>query len=184
MTATKQWFVLRVQSNREEDVRDNLDRAIDLEEKAEQVPNVMVPTQTVSEIRGGKRHDVERKLYPGYVLIEVETDDGGKIPDSVWYLIRETSGVGDFIGGEHPWPLRQEEVARLLGQAEERQEETPELTIGFKEGDMVEVKEGPFHDMKGQVDEINPASGRVKVVISVFNRPTSVELDYWQVEPA
>ena len=101
--------------------------------------------------------------------------------DSLWYLIRETSGVGDFIGGERPWPLRDDEINRLLGQAEEKKEQAPVLEIAFKEGDMVEIKEGPFHDMKGQVEEINPASGRVKVVISVFNRPTPVELDYWQV---
>ena len=180
----RQWFVLRVQSNREEDVRDNLDRAIELEEQQDQVPSVLVPMQTVTEIRGGKRQEIERKLYPGYVLVEVATSEDGRIPDDVWYLIRETSGVGDFIGGEHPWPLRNDEIARLLGQVEEKKEEAPVLQIDFKEGDMVEVKEGPFHDMKGQVEEINPASGRVKVVISVFNRPTSVELDHWQVEPA
>ena len=180
----KQWFVLRVQSNREEDVRDNLVRALELEEKTDLVPTVMVPTVTATEMRSGKRHEVERKLYPGYVIVEVETDEEGKVPDSLWYLVRETSGVGDFIGGEEPWPLRDNEVSRLLGQAEEKAEEAPELTIEFKEGDMVEIKEGPFHDMKGQVEEINQASGRVKVVLTVFNRPTPVELDYWQVEPA
>jgi len=180
----KQWFVLRVQSNREEEVRDNLDRAIRLAQKEDQIPTVFVPTQTVTEIRGGKRQQVERKLFPGYVMIEVETDQSGHVPQALWYLIRETSGVGDFIGGEDPWPLREEEVNRLLGQAEEKKEEAPVLKIEFKEGDMVEVKDGPFHDMKGQVEEINPASGRVKVVINVFNRATPVELDYWQVEPA
>lgn len=179
-----QWFVLRVQSNREEDVRDSLARALEIEDKTDVVPNVLVPTQTVTEIRSGKRMDVERKLFPGYVLVEVATTEDGRVPDAVWYLIRETSGVGDFIGGEKPWPLREDEVARLLGQAEEKKEEAPVLEIEFKEGDMVEIKEGPFHDMKGQVEEINPASGRVKVVVNVFNRPTSVELDYWQVDSA
>jgi len=178
----KQWFVLRVQSNREEEVRDNLQRAVELQKQTERVPSVFVPTLAVTEIRGGKRQQVERKLYPGYVLIEVDTDENGRIPDDLWFLIRETSGVGDFLGADQPWPLREEEVARLLGQAEEKKEEAPTLEIAFKEGDMVEIKEGPFHDMKGQVEEINPTSGRVKVVISVFNRPTPVELDYWQVE--
>lgn len=179
-----QWFVLRVQSNREEEVRDNLIRVLDREGQAELVPNVLVPTVTVSEIHGGKRQEVERKIYPGYVIVEVETDERGKVCDALWYLIRETSGVGDFIGGERPWPLQPDEVARLLGQAEEKQGEVPALKIEFKEGDVVEIKEGPFHDMQGQVEEINPSSGRVKVVISVFNRPTSVEFDYWQMEPA
>ncbi|MFP4175602.1 MAG: transcription termination/antitermination protein NusG [Planctomycetota bacterium] len=178
----KQWFVLRVQSNRETEVRDNLIRAIELEEKEDVVPNVMVPTQTVTEIRDGKRQEVERKLYPGYVIMEVDADEQGRIPDTVWYLIHETSGVGDFIGSERPWPLSEEEVANLVGQEEEAEEETPVLEVDFEEGDMVEVKEGPFHDMKGQVEEINPATGRIKVVITVFNRPTPVELAYWQVE--
>jgi len=184
MAVPTQWFVLRVQSNREEEVRGNLVRAVGLEQQEENVPRVLVPTQTVTEIRGGRRHEVERKLYPGYVLIEVSTDEEGKIPQQLWFMIRGTSGVGDFIGGDYPWPLREEEVARLLGQAEEKQEQAPLLDMGFKEGEMVEIKEGPFHDMKGQVEEINRASGRVKVVISVFNRPTSVELDYWQLESA
>lgn len=179
-----QWFVLRVQSNREEEVRDNLERALDLEDKKDMVPNVLVPMVAVTEIRGGKKQDIKRKVYPGYVIVEVQADDTGRVPDSLWYLIRETSGVGDFIGGEQPWPLRDDEVARLLGQAEEKREEAPVLKIEFKEGDMVEIKEGPFHDMKGHVEEINQTSGRVKVVISVFNRPTPVELDYWQVESA
>lgn len=183
-TVNAQWYVLRVQSNREEEVRDNLIRVVQREGKDEVVPNVLVPTVAVTEIRGGKRQEVERKIYPGYVIVEVETDEQGKVPDSLWYMIRETSGVGDFIGGQQPWPLREEEVARLLGQAEEKRAEVPALKIEFKEGDMVEIKEGPFHDMKGQVEEINPTSGRVKVVINVFSRPTPVELDYWQVEPA
>ncbi len=180
----KQWFVLRVQSNREEEVRNNLERVLELNEKTDLVPTVLVPTVTVTEMRAGKRHEVERKLYPGYVIVEVATDEQGKVPDALWYLLRDTRGVGDFIGGEEPWALREEEVNRLLGQAEHKQEEVPELKIDFKEGDMVEIREGPFHDMKGQVEEINPTSGRVKVVISVFNRPTPVELDYWQVESA
>ena len=178
----KQWFVLRVQSNREEEVRDNLKRAIELEKMQDRISAVLVPTQTVTEIRGGKRQQVERKLYPGYVIVEVEIDEHGRVPDALWYLIRGTSGVGDFIGGEKPWPLRDDEVNRLLGQAEEKKEEAPVLEIEFREGDMVEIKEGPFHDMKGQVEEINPTSGRIKVVINVFNRPTPVELNYWQVE--
>ena len=172
------WYVLRVASGQEDRVRRGLEARVRAQGMEERIPRILVPTETVTAMKGGRRRTIKRKLYPGYVLVEMALDD------PTWFLIRETPGVGDFIGGEHPWPLRPEEVARLLGQAEERQEEAPELKIDFKEGDMVEVKEGPFHDMKGQVEEINPASGRVKVLISVFNRPTSVELDYWQVEPA
>ena len=180
----KQWYVIRVQSNREEEVSASLQKNIEVGGLQDVVTSVMVPTQQVAEIRGGKRKQVEKKLFPGYVLLEVELDEDDKIPDAVWFLINETSGVGDFIGGEGPAPLSSEEVARLVGQAEEEETEEPTLAIAFSEGDMVEIKEGPFHDMKGQVEEVNRATGRVKVVISVFNRPTPVELNYWQVELA
>ncbi len=179
---SNQWYVIRVQSNREEEARAGLERNVEMEGLEDVVLNVMVPTQQVAEIRGGKRRQVEKKLYPGYVLMEVELDEDGSIPDSVKLLIRETAGVGDFIGGEAPMPLSSEEVSRLVGQAEEAREEEPTLEIAFKEGDMVDIKEGPFHDMKGQVEEVNRTTGRVKVVINVFNRPTPVELNYWQVE--
>jgi len=180
---TGQWFVLRVQSNREEKVRDNLMRMLELNDMAGRAPEVLVPTETVTEIRGGKRQTAERKLFPGYVIIQVQTDEHGRIPDDLWQLIRETSGVGDFIGAEKPWPLQQDEVARLLGQAEEVEAEAPKLEIDLEEGEMVRIKGGPFKDVEGYVEEVNPASGKVKVVINIFSRSTPVELEYWQVQP-
>ena len=176
------WFVLRVQSNREEHVRANLERLLELQGMKERVPEVLVPSESVTEMRGGKRTVVERKLYPGYVIVQVEVDDRGHVPDDLWHQIRETGGVGDFIGGEQPWPMRNEEVARILGQAEEVQVEAPKLRIDLREGQMVEIKEGPFKNVEGYVEEVNPASGKVKVVINIFNRSTPVELEYWQVQ--
>jgi transcriptional antiterminator NusG len=176
------WFVLRVQSNREAKVRDNVAKMVKLNEIEDRIPEVMVPTESVTELRGGKRHDVERKLYPGYVIIQIETDEGGHIPDELWHMIRETNGVGDFIGGERPWPMREEEVARILGLAEEVEEAAPKLKIDFKEGQLVRIKEGPFKGREGYVDEVNPTSGKVKVIINIFNRSTPVEQEYWQVE--
>jgi len=181
--APMRWFVLRVQSNREERVRENLNRLLELEQLRERVPEVMVPTESVTEMRGGKRVVVERKLYPGYVIVQVEVDEHGHIPDELWHRIRETSGVGDFIGGEAPWPMRDEEVARILGRAEEIEIEAPKLKIDLKEGQLVEITEGPFKNVEGYVEEVNPTSGKVKVVINIFNRSTPVELEYWQVEP-
>jgi len=177
------WFVLRVQSNREERVRENLERLIELRQLADRIPDVLVPTEAVTELRGGKRTVVQRKLYPGYVIVHVEVDERGHIPDDLWHMIRETSGVGDFIGGEQPWPTRDEEVARLLGQAEEVQEEAPKLKIDLQEGQMVRIKEGPFKSVEGYVEEVNHTSGKLKVVINIFNRSTPVELEYWQVAP-
>jgi transcriptional antiterminator NusG len=182
-TRNLQWFVLRVQSNREAKVRDSLERLLDVEKLRDRVPQILVPTESVTELRGGNRQVVERKLYPGYVIVQVEVDEGGAIPNDLWETIRETSGVGDFIGAEKPWPMRDEEVARILGQAEEVEEEAPKLEIEFKEGQLVEIKEGPFKSVEGYVEEVNPASGKVKVVINIFNRATPVELEYWQVKP-
>jgi len=176
------WFVLRVQSNREERVKQNLERLLELHNLKERVPEVLVPTEPVTELRGGKRTVVQRKLYPGYVIVHVEVDEKGNIPHELWHLIRETSGVGDFIGGDKPWPMRPEEVARLLGQAEEVEAEAPKLKIDLKEGQLVQIREGPFKNVEGYVEEVNPTSGKVKVVINIFNRSTPVELEYWQVQ--
>ncbi len=178
----RRWFVLRVQSNREESVRGNLARLLEMEETRQRVPEILVPTESVTELRGGKRQVVERRLFPGYVIVQIEVDENGAIPQDLWQLIRETSGVGDFIGAEKPWPMREEEVARILGQAEEVEEEAPKLKIDFKEGQLVEIKEGPFKNVEGYVEEVNPTSGKVKVMINIFNRATPVELEYWQVQ--
>jgi transcriptional antiterminator NusG len=180
---SQRWFVLRVQSNREEQVRGNLERMLELEGIADRVPKVLVPSEAVTELRSGKRHVVQRKLYPGYVIVQVEVDEKGSIPQDLWHRIRGTSGVGDFIGGDKPWPMRQEEVARMLGQTEEVEVEAPKLKIDLKEGEMVQIKEGPFKSVEGYVEEVNPTSGKVKVVINIFNRSTPVELEYWQVQP-
>jgi transcriptional antiterminator NusG len=176
------WFVLRVQSNREETVRDSLEKILEIEEMKARVPEILVPTESVTELRGGKRQVVQRKLYPGYVIVQVEVDERGNIPQDLWQIVRETSGVGDFIGGEKPWPMMDDEVARMLGQAQEIEEEAPKLKIDLKEGQMVQIKDGPFKNVEGYVDEVNPTSGKVKVIINIFNRATPVELEYWQVQ--
>jgi len=182
VTVARRWFVLRVQSNREEQVRGNLAKMLELEKQGHRVPEILVPTEAITELRGGKRQVIQRKLYPGYVIVQVEVDEHGNIPQDLWQLIRETSGVGDFIGAEKPWPMRDEEVARMLGQAEEVEEEAPKLKIDFKEGQMVQIREGPFKNVEGYVEEVNPASGKVKVIINIFNRATPVEMEYWQVQ--
>lgn len=176
------WYAVRVQSNREESIRDTLERQIKIEKLSKRVPEVLVPTESVNVLRGGKRQVVEQKLYPGYIFMQIELDEEGKISQDIWYVIRETSGVGDFIGGEEPWPLKDEEVAQMLGRTEERKEEARRLKIDFKEGDTVEVREGPFKNMSGRVDEVNQTTGRVKLIINIFNRSTPVELEYWQIK--
>ncbi len=172
----KQWFVLRVASGQEDRVRRGLEARVKAKGIEERVPRILVPTETVTEIKGGRKRTMKRKIYPGYVIVEMEMDE------PTWFLIRETPGVGDFIGAHgKPEPMAQEEVEKLIGQVE-KETEKPKIKIGYQKGDAVKIKEGPFENYDGVVDEVDTKKGTVRVIITVFNRPTSVELGYWQVE--
>lgn len=180
---TKKWYVLRVQSNKEDKVRRSLEEHIRMRGLEHLIPRVMVPSEKVSEIKGGKKRVLERKIYPGYVMAEVEVDEKGQIPSDVWFLIRETPGAGDFIGSDQmPVPMMNYEVDKILSEAVTKEEEAPKSKIEFSVGDKVRVKDGPFENFDGIVEEVFPASGRVKILLTVFGRPTPVELEYWQVE--
>lgn len=179
----KAWFVLRVQSNKEDKVKNGLVERIKTRGLEHLISKVLVPSEKVSEIKGGKKKVTERKIYPGYIMAEVEVDEDGQIPKEVWFIIRETPGAGDFIGGQNrPVPMSSYEVEKLLSELEHK-EEKPRAKIEFREGEKIRVKEGPFENYDGIVEEVLPASGRVKVMLTVFGRATPVELEYWQVEP-
>ncbi|WP_347272818.1 transcription termination/antitermination protein NusG [Candidatus Kuenenia sp.] len=178
----KEWFVLRVQSNREDKVRDNLVERIRAQGLENLITNILVPSEKISEVKGGKKRVSDRKIYPGYIMVEIEVDEKGQIPKEVWFMIRETSGTGEFIGGQSkPVPMTKYEVEKLLSDLEQK-EERPRAKIEFNEGEKVRIKEGPFENYDGIVEEVLPASGRVKVMLTVFGRATPVELEYWQVE--
>jgi transcriptional antiterminator NusG len=181
---SKQWFVLRVQSNREEEVRDSLERNLRAEGLEELMPRLLVPTESVTEIRGGKKRVVQRKLYPAYLIAECEVDERGRVPDDLWFLIHDTAGVGDFIGGSQPTPMAQKDVNRLLGQVEKTHEQ-PKLKIDYQVGDAVRIKKRPYSDMgmTGQVESIDESTGKVTVIMTLFQRQTSVPFEYWEVEP-
>jgi len=172
----KQWYVLRVQSGREEKVKETLARKVQLAGLEDRVTNILVPTENVTEIKGGKKRVRERKLYPGYILVEMELDD------DVWFAIRDTPGIGDFVGAYgRPVPMEPEEVERIL-KGQEQKEEQPVVKIDLERGQSVKIKEGPFENFDGIVEEVNPAKGIVKVIVTIFGRATPVELEYWQVE--
>ena len=178
----KKWFVLRVQSGRESTVKETLDRRAKSEGFEERVGRIVVPSERVSEIRGGEKRVRERKIYPGYIMIELETDEEGTIPNDIWFLVHETPGIGDFLGtGDRPSSMSDKEVEKVLGEAE-RKELAPKLQIGFAEGTHVRIKEGPFENFDGVVEGVSETKGLVKVVVTIFGRPTSVELEYWQLE--
>jgi transcriptional antiterminator NusG len=172
----KEWYVLRVASGREETVREALLKKIQISGLEEQVPTVLVPTERVSEIKGGKKRYRERKLYPGYIIVEME------LTDDVWYLIKDTPGIGDFVGSfQNPQPLPPAEVEKILNTIKGR-DESPEVRIDLEPGDGVKIKEGPFENFDGTVDEVFPTKGQVRVIVTIFGRPTPCDLEYWQVE--
>jgi transcriptional antiterminator NusG len=178
----KRWYVVRVQAGRENTVQTALARRLKVAGKQDVVPRVLVPVETVTEVKGGKRRTRRRKLYPGYVLVEV-VEEKGKVPRDVWFLVRETAGVGDFVGPHGaPEPLDEKEVARLITEMERSDSKTPQVRISLKKGDAVKIKEGPLESFEGEVDEVIPAKGMVRVIVTIFGRAAPVELEYWQVE--
>jgi transcriptional antiterminator NusG len=171
------WYILKVQSNRERTIAEALERKMRIEGLDRFFDQVIVPTEKVTEFKGGKKKVVERKLYPGYIVVHMH------INDDTWFAVRETSGVGDFTGaGGKPTPMLATEVARIVQTEEEETSEAPKLDIRFARGDKVKVKEGNFESFEGEVNTIDEASGRVTVMINIFGRSTPVELEYWQIE--
>ena len=171
------WFILKVQSNRERTIAEALERKMKIEGYDRFFDQAIVPTEKVTEFKGGKKKVVERKLYPGYIVVHMH------INDDTWFAVRETSGVGDFTGaGGKPTPMLANEVARIIQTEEEETDEAPKLDIKFAKGDKVKVKEGNFESFEGEVNTIDEASGRVTVMINIFGRSTPVELEYWQIE--
>jgi transcriptional antiterminator NusG len=173
------WYAIQTTAGHENKVRGLLERRIADDARPEEqklIRQALVPTQEVVEIKNGKKVMVERKLYPGYVLVEME------MSQEALHVVNNIQGVIKFVGtGRLPQPLRQEEVNRLLGVVEETAEEEAKEEIPFLVGQVVEITEGPFSDFSGTVEEVLPDKGKVKVSVSLFGRPTSVELDYLQL---
>jgi transcriptional antiterminator NusG len=172
-----QWYILKVQSNREDSIREALMRRVSLQGMERFFGDVVVPKEQVTEFKGGKKRVVWRKLYPGYILVNM------LLNDETWYLVRETGGIGDFTGSAgRPSPMLPQDVAKLLRKDEEKAAEAPRLKINFKKGDRVKINEGTFENFEGEVDQIDEANGRVTVMLSIFGRSTPVDIEYWQIE--
>ncbi len=180
----KRWYIVRVQSGRENTVQTALERKLKVAGRGDVIPRVLVPVESVTEVKGGHKRTRKQKLYPGYVLVEVVEDENGKVPRDVWFLVRETPGVGDFVGAHGtPEALGAAEVEKILAIVERSADKAPQVQIAFKKGDAVKIKEGPLESFDGIVDETIPAKGLVRVTVTIFGRATPVELEYWQVEP-
>lgn len=173
----RDWYILKVQSNREDSIRDGLMRRVKIAGLERYFGDAIVPIEMVTEFKGGKKRVVKRKLYPGYIVVNMV------INDETWFLVRETPGIGDFTGSAgKPSPMLPQEVARIVQKAEEKDDDAPKLKIAFSVGDRVKINEGTFENFDGEVDSIDEANGRVTVMINIFGRSTPVELEYWQIE--
>lgn len=171
------WYILKVQSNRENSISEALQRRVAVAGLEKYFGEIIVPTEMVTEFKGGKKRVVKRKLYPGYIVAQMI------INDDTWFLVRETPGIGDFTGaGGKPTPMLPHEVKRIVTTDEEKTEKAPTLKIPYNLGDRVKINEGTFENFEGEVSGIDEASGRVTVMINIFGRSTPVELEYWQVE--
>jgi transcriptional antiterminator NusG len=168
------WYVIHCYSGYEAKVRHNLEQRIETMQMQDQIFQVVVPTEDEIEVRDGKRRVVERRVFPGYILVQMLLND-----DS-WYVVRNTPGVTGFVGmGNEPTPLRSEEVQGIMKRMEA---EAPKIKVTFRQGQKVRIIDGPFNEFIGVVDEIDMERAKVRVLVSFFGRETPVELDFLQVE--
>jgi len=173
-----QWYVLKVQSNREKSIRESLLRRIKREGLESFFGEVIIPTEKVVEkTKGGKKRVTERKLYPGYIMVQMVLND------ETWYLVRDTGGVGDFTGSAgKPIPMQGEEINRMLGREGDKDVEPAKIKIDLAVGETVKIKEGPFESFEGAIDTIDEEHGKITVLVEIFGRSVPTELEYWQVE--
>lgn len=173
----KHWYILKVQSNREDSIRDALQRRIAVAGLNDYFDEIIVPIEKVTEFKNGKKRVVKRKLYPGYIVVHMELNE------DTWFLVRETPGIGDFTGsGGKPTPMLPHDVNKIVARQEEKTDEAPPIAVPFQAGDRVKINEGTFENFEGDVDNIDRGNGRVTVMINIFGRSTPVELEYWQIE--
>jgi len=170
------WYVVHCYSGYENKVRHNLEQRIESMGMKDKIFDVVVPTEEEIEVREGKRRTVERRVFPGYILVNM------LLSEESWYVVRNTPGVTGFVGmGNTPTPLRTEEVAQILKRMEA---EAPRIKVTFKSGERVRIVDGPFNDFRGTVSEIDMERAKVRVMVNFFGRETPVELDFLQVEKA
>ncbi len=179
---TASWYIVHTYSGQEDRVKRNLERRIDSMDVKDKIFSVVVPTEEEIEIKEGQRKSVQRKIFPGYILVQMEMDDES------WYVVRNTPGVTGFVSAEDererrpkPVPLEQKEVDAIMARMVSP---TPRVKVGLTVGQMVRITSGPFAEFMGSIDHMDEDKGKVRVLVSFFGRETPVELDFLQVEKA
>jgi len=183
-TTGAQWFALHTLSGQENKVKNYIEKFRKVEELDDFITEVLLPTEVVSEVKGGKKSTKVRKLYPGYVFIHMKLfDENGQVIIKPFYFVKDAGGVIGFVGGDKPAPLRQAEIDEIKARIEAASgKEVPKVT--FEVGEEVKITDGAFANLTGRVDEVDPARGKLKISVSIFGRFTPVELEYWQVQRA
>ena len=184
--APRDWYILKVQVNREESIKKRLQERVNMLKLDNYVTDILVPKETISVVKNGKKREIGRLLYPGYLIVNMEVNR------DTWFLIRETNGIGDFTGAEdssskdsrirRPVPMQKHEIDRILKLQESNTDGSAKVQIPFKVGDRVKIKEGSFDGIEGEVTKVDDITGRVTVIITIFGRSTPVDMEYWQVE--
>jgi transcription termination/antitermination protein NusG len=179
-----QWFVIHTLSGQEQKVKESIEKRLKQEEMDEYIHEVLVPMEKVAEVRSGKKTVTARKLFPGYVFVDmVLLDDNKRIIEKPWYFLRDTQGIIGLVGGDRPTPTDPEEMETIKAQiSESEDQEKPK--VHFEVGETVKINDGPFLNFSGVIEEIEPERGKLKVTVNIFGRNTPVELEYWQVEKA
>jgi transcriptional antiterminator NusG len=179
-----QWFIIQTLSGQENKVKESIEKRVKTDEMQDFVKEVLVPVEKVVEVRNQKKTVSSRKLWPGYVFVDmVLLDENNRIIEAPWYFIKETQGVIGFVGGEPPVPTPTEEVEAIKVQIS-ASEETEKPKVNFAVGETIKINNGPFLNFSGVIEEIDPERGKLKVTVNIFGRNTPVELEYWQVEKA
>ncbi len=182
--AGAQWFALHTLSGQEGKVKTYVEKFKKAEELDDHIFEVLLPTEVVSEVKGGKKSTKVRKLYPGYIFVHAKLyDENQKLINKPWYFLKETTGVIGFVGGDRPAALRQSEVDEIYARIEAASgKEVPK--VQYSVGEEVKITDGAFASLTGRIDEIDPERGKLKISVSIFGRFTPVELEYWQVQRA
>ena len=179
-----QWFVIHTLSGQEQKVKESIEKRLKTEEMGEHIVEVLVPMEKIVEVRSGKKSVSMRKLYPGYVFINMALlDEKNRIIEKPWYFVRDTQGIIGFVGGERPTPTPGDEIESIKSQMSDA-EDREKPKVNFEVGETIKINDGPFLNFSGAIEEIEPERGKLKVTVNIFGRNTPVELEYWQVEKA
>jgi len=179
-----QWFVIHTLSGQEQKVKESIEKRLKTEEMGDYIKEVLVPMEKVAEVRSGKKTVSTRKLYPGYVFVDmILLDENKRVVEKPWYFIRDTPGIIGFVGGDRPTPTSMDEIAVIKEQIS-ASEDTERPKVNFEVGETIKINDGPFLNFSGVIEEIEPERGKLKVTVNIFGRNTPVELEYWQVEKA